>query len=313
VAQRTGRAVARIGHGFVAALACGGVPGLERGLGHEDFAAHFEDGGNRESGIGSRNRRGSHCVALDCALIDSRLPIPDSPLLPQPQRNRLHRAQVRGHVLAAGAVSAGGTTHEAAVFVAQADGQAVELGFGGKRSIRVAGFLRDAVDESLHLVVAEGVGQRQHGHRVAHGGELAGRRVAHALRGRIRIGEFGVLGLQRLEFAEQAVVLGVRDVRFVEHVIAMVRVVDAATQGFDAGGGGCRHRGILSPSPGGVRAGVLRAIGSRLSERPARCAGPGRGAGVGVRVRRSPSASSFWLHRGLHAYIARREPSRDRI
>ena len=37
-------------------------------------------------------------------------------------------------------------------------------------------------------------------------------------------------GLERFELAHQAVVLGVRDVRFVEHVVAVVGVVESAAQ-----------------------------------------------------------------------------------
>src|SRR3546814_8242571 len=54
-----------------------------------------------------------------------------------------------------------------------------------------------------------------------------------------------MFGLQRLEFAHQAVVLDVRDVRLVEDVVAMVGVVDQAAQFGDAGGGFGGHCGIL--------------------------------------------------------------------
>ena len=210
--QRARRAVARVGHGLVAAFARRFVPGFERGLRHEHLTAHFQ-----------HRRR----VAA------------------QLQRHAAHRAQVRGDVLAAGAVAAGGTAHEAPGFVAQTDRQAVEFGLGGERRASVAGFLGDAVDEGLYFLVAEGVGQRQHWNRVPHRRELAGRRVADALRGRIRIGQVGMFRFQRFEFAQQAVVLGIRDIRIVEHVVTVVGVVNAATQFLDAGGGACGHPGIL--------------------------------------------------------------------
>src|SRR3546814_7626906 len=54
-----------------------------------------------------------------------------------------------------------------------------------------------------------------------------------------------MFGLQRLEFAHQAVVLDVRDVRLVEDEVAMVGVVDQAAQFGDAGGGFGGHCGIL--------------------------------------------------------------------
>jgi uncharacterized protein with PhoU and TrkA domain len=43
--------------------------------------------------------------------------------------------------------------------------------------------------------------------------------------------------LERLQLAHQAVVLGVRDVRVVEHVVAVIGVVDATTQIGDLVGG----------------------------------------------------------------------------
>ena len=43
--------------------------------------------------------------------------------------------------------------------------------------------------------------------------------------------------LQRFELAQQAVVFGIRKIRIVEDVIAVVGVVDAAAQFGDAGGG----------------------------------------------------------------------------
>src|SRR3546814_18205764 len=57
-------------------------------------------------------------------------------------------------------------------------------------------------------------------------------------------GRAGMFGLQRLEFAHQAVVLDVRDVRLVEDVVAVVGVVDQAAQFGDAGGGFGGHCGI---------------------------------------------------------------------
>src|SRR3546814_10986194 len=63
-----------------------------------------------------------------------------------------------------------------------------------------------------------------------------------------------MFGLQRLEFAHQAVVLDVRDVRLVEDVVAMVGVVDQAAQFGDAGGGFGGHGGILGQREWWMRA-----------------------------------------------------------
>src|SRR6476661_7800522 len=48
-------------------------------------------------------------------------------------------------------VAARGAAHEHTVFVAQADRQAIQLGFDGERGIGVAGFLDDARDEFFDL------------------------------------------------------------------------------------------------------------------------------------------------------------------
>ena len=65
---------------------------------------------------------------------------------------------------------------------------------------------------------------------MAHLGETLARRAGHALRGRVRRDELGMLGFQRDEFAPQRVVLGVADLRVVEDVIAVRVVVDRSAQ-----------------------------------------------------------------------------------
>ena len=58
--------------------------------------------------------------------------------------------------------------------------------------------------------------------------------AAHALGGRIGRQQLGVLRLQLLQFAEQLVVLGVRDLRLVQHVVAMRVVMQQLAQRIDA-------------------------------------------------------------------------------
>ncbi len=71
---------------------------------------------------------------------------------------------------------------------------------------------------------------RQHRHRMADRGEIRPARAAHALRGRIRRHERRMLGLDRLQLAKERVVLGVRDRRRIEHVVALVVLCDRAPQ-----------------------------------------------------------------------------------
>ena len=54
------------------------------------------------------------------------------------------------------------------------------------------------------------------------GPECLDRPVTYALRGRIRGNEFRVFFLERLQFPDQPVVLGVRHRRFVEYVITVI-------------------------------------------------------------------------------------------
>ncbi len=97
LAQAAGGGVARIDQRLDLAVrrARRFVVRLEAGARHVDLAAHFQ-------------HLGPACAT-------------------QPQRDRLDRAQVRGHVLAAFAVAARRAAHELAVFVAQADREAVEF------------------------------------------------------------------------------------------------------------------------------------------------------------------------------------------
>ena len=108
--------------------------------------------------------------------------------------------------------------------------------------------LLDAAHEIADLLVGERVGERQHRDLVTHFGERALRLGADALGRRIGRRELGMRGLDRLQLAHQLVVFDVGDRRLVEHVIAVVGLVDARAQlGGACGkigwsGGFLRHR-----------------------------------------------------------------------
>ena len=188
----------------------------------------------------------------------------------QPQRNLPDGADVLRHVLTRLAVAARGGLHQHAVLVAQADGQAVELGFGhvvdgraGQRGLRggaqrlgaVAGVGGLQFGAALlagqvvaHLFVellgtgGRGVGlgaDAEHGQRVAHRGEARQHRAAHALGGRIGRAQLGVRGFQRLQFLEQAVVLGVGQLGGIQRVVLVRGALDQAPQLGGAGFDGC--------------------------------------------------------------------------
>ncbi len=228
LAQRAGRAVARIRQRLLAMLARVLVERLEILAQHDHFAAHFQHLGPA--------------------------------LAAQVQRDRAHGAQVGGHVLAGLAVAAGGALHEHAMLVAQADRQAIEFRFDRKHrfaSVPVVCSMRRSNSatsrkrsRSRLAILLERIAQRQHRHRVAHFGkaalrpraDLAGRRIGRCQR--------RVLGFQRLQLAHQAVVLGVGDVRVVEYVIAVVGLFDLRPQRGGAGdsfgrGRAFGHAGLL--------------------------------------------------------------------
>ena len=202
LAQRAGRAVARIGQHLAAVFARLRVVAFEVGTAHIDLAAHFQH----------------------------RWPAAAGQLL----RNHRDGAQVGGHVLAGGAVTAGRALHEHAVLVAQADRQAIQLGFGRKHQVVAIQPLADAADEIAHLVIAEGIAQRQHRHRMDDRREAPGRRRTHLAGRRIGAGQLGMRAFQRFQLPHQRVVLRVGDVGIIQLVVAPVGVLDAAAKVGDA-------------------------------------------------------------------------------
>ena len=112
--------------------------------------------------------------------------------------------------------------------------------------------------ESARAALA-GVGfgaDAEHRHRVPHGSEALAHRAADALRRAVGRAQRRVPGLQRLQLAKQRVVLGVGDLRRIEHVVAVVVVADQRAQlggallglfgglcgGVGRHGGNCRGR-----------------------------------------------------------------------
>ena len=104
----------------------------------------------------------------------------------QAERNRLDGAQIRRHVFAGKAVSASGTPRQQAVFISQADGQAIEFGFNCILDcIHAKRFARTTI-EGPGIFVFERIVEGQHRRTVLHLLELGERCPAHALRGRGR-------------------------------------------------------------------------------------------------------------------------------
>ena len=199
MAQAAGGGIARVGEGLAARLQLRGIQALETGLGHIDFAAHFQ------------GRRPAAALQLE--------------------GNIAHRAHIDADVFTGGAIAAGSAAHQQAILVQQADGQAIELGlaavfhFGAAakqiadRQVQAFG---DPAIELVHVGFFEGIAQAQHGHFVAHLGKRRERRAAHALSRRVVADQLRIGRFQRLELLEQPIVLGVRNARLIQHVVSVV-------------------------------------------------------------------------------------------
>ena len=198
LAQAAGRGVARIGEGLFALFPLAPVEFLESGLGHHHLAAHLQD------------RRPA--------------------LAQQPQRHAADGADVGSDVLAGVTVATGGPALQHAVAVQDGHGQAVQLGLGGIVHRFHSQALAHAAIEVVHLLVAEGVVEGEHGHLVAHLAEALQGLRPHALGGGVGRHELRPAGFELLQLAHEAVVLGIRDLRLVEHVIEIVVVIDLAAQ-----------------------------------------------------------------------------------
>ena len=95
-----------------------------------------------------------------------------------------HRAQIGRDVLAGDAIAPGGALHQPAVLVAQRGGQAIQLGGGAEgKVVRHAQQRLQPAIERQDVGLAEGIGQRAHGHPVRDGAETGRGGRAHPLGG----------------------------------------------------------------------------------------------------------------------------------
>jgi hypothetical protein len=135
-----------------------------------------------------------------------------SAVVPEPEGDVVDGPEVRRHALADVAVAPGGAADQHAVLVEEGDGGAIDLELGHVAAVHdLGGDAGVAALPAPQLVGVEGVVQGEHGGQVPDLVELVGRLGAHPEGGGVRGGELGVVGLELLQLAEQAVVLGVRD------------------------------------------------------------------------------------------------------
>ena len=215
LAHGAGGGVARVREKGFAALGPLRVHALETALRHIDLAAHFE-GRGRITGEG--------------------------------EGDGADGAEVGGDVLAATAVAAGSALDEGSPLVGQGDGEAVDLRLGGEGEVVAAGAFGGAAVPVGKVIVGGGVGEAEKGAAVLDRGEGLEGGGAHAQRGGVGGDELGIGGFEGAELVHELVVLAVADLGCVEHVVAVVVVVDERAQLLAAEPGLVLIRGRHPPS-----------------------------------------------------------------
>ena len=167
----------------------------------------------------------------------------------------VERADVGGDVVAGLAVAAGEAAHEAAGFVAETHGEAVDFGFDDVFDFFVGENFANAGVEVADFVGGVGVVDGEHGEFVGGAAEGVEGRAADALGGRGGVEEIGVGGFEVEEFAVEAVVFLVGDFWGGVEVVEAVVAVEVGAELEEAVFGGIRHGGILQKSGGGLNGG----------------------------------------------------------
>ena len=202
LAHGAGGGVAGVGEERFAALGALGVHALEAALRHVDLAANLEGGGRV-----AREHEGDGADG----------------------------AEVGRDVLAATAVAAGGALHETSAFVGEGDGEAIDLRLRREGEVVATGPLGGAAVPVGEVLVGGGVGEAEEGRAVLDRGERLKGGGADSLGGGVRRDELGEGSLEPAQFVQELVVLAVADLGRVEHVVAVVVVVDERAQLLAAG------------------------------------------------------------------------------
>ena len=149
----------------------------------------------------------------------------------QREWDRADRAQVDGHILAAEAVTTSRAAQQSAVLVDERDRRAVDLRLDHVRH-RLVGVeaLPHVVGPLEQALVRRHLLERAHRREVLDLRELVGGGCTDPAGRRVVAGELGMLLLESFQLVEQPVVLGVRHLRVVEDVVAVVVVVQQLAQ-----------------------------------------------------------------------------------
>ena len=128
-------------------------------------------------------------------------------------------------------VSASGALHEGPLFIANADGETVELRLCGITDRSGLGqTLANAPVEIPYFLLAERIVQRQHGDPVLDRAERGHGRRPDPLGGRIGREQVGMLGFDGGQLHHEPVILGVRHFRIIECVVAVAVSIQKLAQ-----------------------------------------------------------------------------------
>ena len=151
--------------------------------------------------------------------------------------------QIFGDVVALFAVPASETLDQAAVFVADADGHPVDLGLDGKLGGLAVQIFGDAIEELTQLLFAVGVVEALHRDGVTDRPERVERGAAHLFGGRIFVDQLRMSFFEVLQFAIEAVIGGIGNLRTRLHVIEPVVTANLLQEfGVALGGRGAHGR-----------------------------------------------------------------------
>ena len=153
-------------------------------------------------------------------------------------------SDLAGHVINIGSISAehlnpGGEIYTATKAGVRAFSETLRKGVE-QRGIKVSliepgrtGRLTYPAVETDHILIIEGILQRQHRHDMPDLTEGTDRSATHALSRGCGIGPFGMRRLECRQLMEEAVVLGVGDQGRIEHIVGMVMALELPAQRVD--------------------------------------------------------------------------------
>jgi hypothetical protein len=154
------------------------------------------------------------------------------------ERDAQQLLEVRRHVLTHAAIAAGRSHLQHSVPVHQLDAGPVELGLHqeGKGALPVE-HASDPFFEAPELIRVHGVVERQHWDPVGHAAEAFARWRAHPLGRGVGQAQIRMCGLQALKLPEQAIVLGVADLRRILEMVEPDVAIQLVDQPANALGG----------------------------------------------------------------------------